>query len=165
MLENTMSQTRRVSVIRISNLFGVSTFVIRISVALATAGCMVGPDYHRSAPATMPASWSTQPPPTVTSTQPSTQSITSAAPVQIVSWWQAFDDPHLDSLVQRAFQSNLDLRQAEERIRQARAQRGVVASDFWPNANLNASYRRSYTGTAGFTNGIVYHTGPKPIPR
>src|SRR5438876_5707806 len=153
MIQFRNSESMPASVIRIWNFFRISNFVIRISVALATAGCMVGPDYHRPAPTTMPATWSTQPPPSFASTQPTTQSITTGRPVQIVSWWKSFADPQLNSLVERAFDSNLDLRQAQERIRQARAQRGVVAAGFWPNVNLNASYRRSYTGSSGFTIG------------
>jgi NodT family efflux transporter outer membrane factor (OMF) lipoprotein len=129
------------------------------------AGCMVGPDYHRPAPTTMPASWSAQSPAEFATSQPTTQSTTTSEPIQIVSWWQSFNDPELDSMVDRALQANLDLRQAEERIRQARAQRGVVAADFWPNVNSSASYRRSFTGSAGFANGNAVNTGSSPSER
>ena len=43
-------------------------------------------------------------------------------------WWDAFDDPVLVSLVERAFASNLDLKLAESRILQARAARGISAA-------------------------------------
>jgi NodT family efflux transporter outer membrane factor (OMF) lipoprotein len=51
-----------------------------------------------------------------------------------------FRDPELDSLITRSVSSNLDLRMAAARVRQARATRGVVASDLWPSANASASY-------------------------
>src|SRR5438874_6044381 len=76
-----------------------------IFLALTQSGCLVGPDYKRPAPTTMPVAWSTQPPPSFATTQPTTQSIATASPVQIVSWWQTFNDPELDSLVNRAFES------------------------------------------------------------
>src|SRR6185437_12106303 len=37
------------------------------------------------------------------------------------AWWRVFEDPVLDDLVGRAVAGNLDLRQAEARVRQARA--------------------------------------------
>ena len=42
----------------------------------------------------------------------------------IAVWWKSFNDAELDSLVERALRSNPDLRIAEARVREARAQRG-----------------------------------------
>ncbi len=64
-------------------------------------------------------------------------------PETLVQWWKAFNDPVLDSLIMRAVPSNLDLRIAEARVREARFQRGVVASDLWPSLDASASYSRS----------------------
>ena len=36
-------------------------------------------------------------------------------------WWQAFNDPVLDRLVERAYRENLSLRSAGMRVLQARA--------------------------------------------
>jgi NodT family efflux transporter outer membrane factor (OMF) lipoprotein len=101
------------------------------------AGCKVGPNFDPPQ-RPMPTNWL---PPT---TAPTTQnaSVTTSAPADVARWWGSFNDPVLDSLIARAVESNLDLKQAEARLRQARAQRGVVAAGFWPQANVNGSYRR-----------------------
>ena len=39
----------------------------------------------------------------------------------MAQWWAAFKDPLLDSLIDRAVKSNLDLRIAEARVREERA--------------------------------------------
>ncbi|MGE5817443.1 MAG: efflux transporter outer membrane subunit, partial [Deltaproteobacteria bacterium] len=44
--------------------------------------------------------------------------------------------------VERALRSNLDLRVAEARIREARANRAVVAAGAWPTINTSGSYTR-----------------------
>jgi outer membrane protein, multidrug efflux system len=95
------------------------------------AGCAVGPDYH-SAPNTAPAAWSS---PVVEGLDDK------ASPPQ--SWWASFNDTELDSLIQRAAQSNLDLRVAEARLRQARAIRGGSAADFAPAVEASASAARA----------------------
>jgi NodT family efflux transporter outer membrane factor (OMF) lipoprotein len=71
-----------------------------------------------------------------------TQPITRAAPIT-GPWWETFNDPILNRLVDEARQSNLDLRAATARIRQARAQRGVVGSSLWPDLNSSGSYTHS----------------------
>ncbi|HVT87933.1 MAG TPA: efflux transporter outer membrane subunit [Tepidisphaeraceae bacterium] len=116
------------------------------------AGCTVGPNYH--APQTaMPAGW--VPPTTAPTTQ---QSVATSEPVNLVEWWTVFNDPMLNNLVTRAVKSNLSLRQAEARIRQARASRQVVGSALWPSADASGSYRRSGVGNTGprdlFTAGL-----------
>lgn len=97
-------------------------------------GCTVGPDFLKPQP-DMPASW----------TGPKAAA---AATQDLAQWWKTFDDPNLVSLVERAVKSNLDLKQAQARIRQARATRGVVSSAFWPTADLTASYNRSRSSPA-----------------
>ncbi len=115
-----------------------------VPVMLLLAGCAVGPDFHR--PITpVPVAWSGL---STAATQEA--SITTAQPAELVAWWKAFDDPMLTSLVESAIASNLDLRQAEARIRQARAQRGIVASGLWPEIDASASYNRSLSSGASF---------------
>ena len=46
----------------------------------------------------------------------------------MAQWWTAFKDPLLDSLVERAVKSNLDLRIAEARVREERALLAATAS-------------------------------------
>jgi outer membrane protein, multidrug efflux system len=98
--------------------------------AACASGCTVGPDYNPS-PASAPAAW--------TSSLPNGLTSSTTAPV---SWWAAFKDVELDSIIHRAAQSNLDLREAEARLRQARAVRGSSAADFWPSVDASGSYVR-----------------------
>jgi NodT family efflux transporter outer membrane factor (OMF) lipoprotein len=75
----------------------------------------------------------------------------------LVHWWTMFNDPALTSLVDRAVKSNLDLKQAEARIRQARAARGVAAAGLWPAVSASGSYTRSRTpvDTPKGTKGVI----------
>ena len=107
-------------------------------------GCAVGPDFHPPQ-TTMPAAWSGPAP--VASTQPS------PAAADLARWWKGFGDPTLSSLVDRAVRSNLDVRQAQSRIVQSRAARGVALAGLGPNAGVNA----------GFTRTRSPGGGPRPI--
>ena len=68
-------------------------------------------------------------------------------------WWAAFDDPVLVSLVERAIESNLDLKLAESRIRQARAARGVSIAGLGPVVNAGSSFQRSFSSPGGNQGG------------
>ncbi len=110
------------------------TKILRSLAVVGTAGvggCAVGPDYHSSTPRT-PASW----------TSPRGSGLTEAAGAES-AWWTSFNDSELDSLVQRAAQSNPDLRVAEAHLRQARAIRQMTAADLWPTADVTGSFARA----------------------
>ena len=55
-------------------------------------------------------------------------------PANDASWWQTFNDPVLDSLVQTAYRQNLSLRIAGLRILEARAQRGIAVGNLFPQS-------------------------------
>jgi multidrug efflux system outer membrane protein len=125
--------------------------VLKLSLAalclLAAAGCAVGPDYRR--PDTeVPKTWDAQQ--VVGEAQPSK---TKTAPVALVEWWRSFNDPTLSSLVEMAVRANLDLRQAEARIRQARAALGVAGAPLFPQLTSTALYQRSQSSSATVTTG------------
>jgi multidrug efflux system outer membrane protein len=103
-----------------------------LPLVLATA-CSVGPDYKEPALA-VPAEWNE-----------AQQKGVDSRPAELARWWTSFEDPLLNSLVERAVKSNLDLRVAEARIREARAARAVVASGAWPTVDVSGSYTRSRT--------------------
>jgi outer membrane protein, multidrug efflux system len=96
----------------------------------AVGGCVVGPDYHPTAPRA-PATWAS----------PLTDEFSVQA--SAASWWGLFNDVELDSLIQRAIPANLDLRVAEARLRQARAVRGGSAADLMPAINASGSAARA----------------------
>ncbi|MCC7145972.1 MAG: efflux transporter outer membrane subunit [Phycisphaeraceae bacterium] len=108
---------------------------------LTTAGCMVGPNFKTPEVIT-PSAWVG--PTTMPATAPS-----ASAEELLARWWTVFNDPTLSSLVDRAIQSNLDVRLAESRIRQARAARGVSAAAIGPTVNAAGSYRRSQASSGG----------------
>jgi multidrug efflux system outer membrane protein len=97
---------------------------------VGVGGCAVGPDYHPPA-AHSPVAWSS----------PMANGLTNGATAGS-TWWKSFNDAELDSLIQRAARSNLDLRVAEARLRQARAVRERSAADFMPSVDASASYAR-----------------------
>lgn len=97
----------------------------------ALGGCTVGPDYKKPAEK-MPPKWS--------EARPGENAPVSA---DISTWWSVFKDSELDSLIERAVRQNQDLKIAEARIREARAQRVVVAADAYPSVNVQAAYSRS----------------------
>ena len=51
------------------------------------------------------------------------------------TWWTAFNDPVLDSLIERATAGNLDLRITFARLRQARASLGIARGEEYPDIN------------------------------
>ncbi|HVY80636.1 MAG TPA: efflux transporter outer membrane subunit [Steroidobacteraceae bacterium] len=61
-----------------------------------------------------------------------------AEPAELSAWWEQFRDPELQSLITRAFESNLDLRTAASRIREARQQEVIAGAREFPNVNVSA---------------------------
>ena len=99
---------------------------LRVSLlALAVSACAVGPDYQ--APATAPA--------TLSSAEQGNYDRTRFEAV----WWQQFDDPTLNQLVQQSLKDNRELRVAFARLRAARAIRDDVANDQLPTITSRAS--------------------------
>jgi outer membrane protein, multidrug efflux system len=98
------------------------------------AGCAVGPNYQRPK-MSAPSNWSSPPAGGETN-----------GPADLAAWWKNFGDTNLDSLMATAVKSNLTLRVAEARVREARAERGVVAGGLWPSVGSSASYSRNRYG-------------------
>ena len=58
-------------------------------------------------------------------------------------WWTVFNDPVLNTFVDKAYQQNLTLRAAGFRVLQARAERGVAAGNWFPQSQqFFAEYER-----------------------
>src|SRR2546426_4392261 len=119
--------------------FGIRPVLAAGGALVALAGCTVGPNYHPPQ-VDLPAQWvstpggpgavsaATRPSATTMMTSSSRPSTPTHEPAEVVRWWRTFDDPVLDSLVDRALESNLDLLQATSRIREARASRRGAAA-------------------------------------
>lgn len=104
-----------------------------LGAAALLAGCAVGPDFEppqaASAAATM---------------QPR-----DGQPVQALAndpvprdWWRLLDDPVLDALIARAWDGNLSLQVAAERVEQSRARSGIVMAALFPRVGLKAGMDR-----------------------
>lgn len=63
---------------------------------------------------------------------PATEAERVMAVPELDRWWQQFDDPVTNELVEKALAQNTDLRAAAARVMQARAVLGVAAGRRWP---------------------------------
>lgn len=110
------------------------------------AGCAVGPDYHR-------------PQVDMTSTYQAHLASTNPAPAgELDRWWELFHDPALDRLIREAARSNYDIRIAQARVREARAQAGVARAALLPSVDASGDYthqRLSRNAPAGFVAGAA----------
>src|SRR2546426_10846068 len=122
---------------------------------LLVAGCTVGPDY-RAPSMPMPGAYGRS----GSAEHPTTQTSTTQ-PVSLALWWNAFDDPTLNALIEQAIKSNQDLKIAESRVREARALRAVAGAAQWPTANASGSYSRARRSEniSGFAGGFGGTTG------
>ncbi len=99
--------------------------------------CTVGPNF-KAPKAQVPDQWVGKADPPAT-----------PAEQNLAQWWKVFQDSTLTSLEDRAIQSNLNLKQAEVRIRQARASRSIAKSGLGPTVDHSSSIRRSHSGGGG----------------
>jgi NodT family efflux transporter outer membrane factor (OMF) lipoprotein len=65
-------------------------------------------------------------------------------------WWSTLGDPLLTSLEERAIKANLDVRMAETKIRQARANREAAIGDLAPTYRASSSATGSRPSTRNF---------------
>ncbi|HEX5020349.1 MAG TPA: efflux transporter outer membrane subunit [Candidatus Binatia bacterium] len=108
------------------------------AISVSLAGCSVGPNYKEPSFGA-PAAWNE-----------AQQKGVDTRAGELARWWTVFEDPLLNSLVERAVQSNLDLRVAEARIREARAVRAAATAGLWPALDTAGSYTRSRSSENAF---------------
>lgn len=105
------------------------------------ASCAAGPDYR---PATInelgvPEAYTSGP----------------GAPLseaELASWWVRFNDPALNGMVERAIASNLDIAQAQARLRQAREATVQAGADLLPTVSAAGRGGRNATSRGNDTN-------------
>jgi outer membrane protein, multidrug efflux system len=107
---------------------------------LVLSGCAVGPNYSRPQ-VSVPEQWTITPARGTSSKQQATD-----------EWWSSFNDPELNSLVERTVQRNLDLKLALERVEEARAANGVARSGYFPSVNADVSAARL---RGGINQGVI----------
>ncbi len=101
-------------------------------VCLGLGACAAGPSYHVPKP-DEPASYAAELPPTASG---------SAAPIDISTWWQSLQDNELNSLVDRAVKSNLDIQTALDRLQEARTYETVVLGYALPQIDASGAAAR-----------------------
>jgi NodT family efflux transporter outer membrane factor (OMF) lipoprotein len=100
---------------------------------LFTAGCAVGPKYHRPAvevPTGYKEAGDWKP------AQPNDQNLGG-------SWWQIFQDQHLNALEDQINVSNQNLKAAEAQYTQARAVLRYYRADYYPSISAGAAATRA----------------------
>ena len=111
-------------------------------VALAVAGCMVGPDYVRPTAPT-PASY-----------KEADSGWKVAQPADTSprgKWWEAYNDPTLNELMAQVDVNNFNIALYEARVRQANAGTQAARAALWPIVDLGAGASRNNTSSS--TNG------------
>ena len=133
---------------------GASKLLLSLVVGgLAVGGCAVGPNYHEPKTKAPPAFGEAHNGPT---TQP-------VVAVDLTQWWTTFNDPELNSLIQRSVASNLTLLSAEARVRQARAQLGIERAELFPMVSVDgaASKSRASKNTVASGTGGTFAGNPE----
>ncbi|MBS1189347.1 MAG: efflux system, outer rane lipoprotein, NodT family [Rhodocyclaceae bacterium] len=106
------------------------------ALALALAGCTVGPDYRQPA-LELPETW------------PAAPAQATAADRVGERWWSLYRDPVLDRLMDEALVHNADLQAALARVREARALAGIADADRYPAVSARFSKDRTRSSLEG----------------
>ncbi len=112
--------------------------------AATLSACAAGPDYRAPQPAALGV-------PTAYYTAPAGGALTEA---ELASWWTRLNDPVLAGLIDQAVSSNLDIVQAQARLRQARESLVQARAAFLPQVNASGSGGRNYSNRGGGTRVI-----------
>src|SRR3954452_8890135 len=117
--------------------------LLSVALSVAVGGCMVGEDYKKpksDAPAQFAEGHQ----------GPRTQP---AAVIDLTKWWKTLNDPDLESLINRAVETNFDIQTAEANVRAARAQLGVEQANLFPTVDASAGYTKSRASKNSFGSG------------
>ncbi len=120
-----------------------------LAIAVALAGCAVGPDLVRPALA-MPAQYKESGP--WKPAEP--QAADSRAP-----WWEAYRDDRLTALIGQAELANQNLRLAEAQYREAQAVAAAARAGLFPTVGVNAGGQRARANANGVKLGNVVDAG------
>jgi multidrug efflux system outer membrane protein len=102
---------------------------------LCLYGCTVGPDYVRPAVDT-PEKWRID--------------YSAAAHASNLRWWEQFNDPVLDTLIDTALRENKDVRIAAARVMEFAARVDIARSGFYPQIGYNGQASRNRASRQSF---------------
>lgn len=100
------------------------------SSAAFLSGCTVGPNYHPP---------ETSMPSTYREKLADTNGPDGAS---VEQWWRLFHDAELNALIREATVSNYDIRIAQARVRESRAEAGIAQSALLPSIDADGAYTR-----------------------
>jgi multidrug efflux system outer membrane protein len=92
--------------------------------------CMMGPDFQSPEPE-MPAEFYN-----TTSSSLDSSTLNSGSTIEELAWWDLFQDPQLQSLIDTALKNNLDVKSALVAVETARARFGIERSGLFPSVGL-----------------------------
>ena len=122
---------------RLERRSGIERAAWVVALLVPLFGCTVGPDYVRPA-VESPQSWRVD--------------YEAAADISNTRWWEQFDDPALNELIDIALSENKDVRIAAARIEEFAARVDTFRSGFFPQldydgeASRNRASRESFGG-------------------
>ncbi len=117
-----------------------------LSVLGLSACTTLGPDYVHPEQTALPSDWSLEK--AAQDTQQSEQ--------KLQQWWQQFNDPTLNQLVEMVSQQNLDLEAAGLRIVQARSLLGISTGLQYPQVQtVSGNLARAYVNDQGVNNAAL----------
>ena len=135
------------------------TFIVHIGLGsvlcVSLSSCLMGPGYLRPEIST-PAQWEQD-----SSKVGNIAMVTDQLPE--ARWWEAFKNPELNRLIERALLKNHEVRQAAARILEGRATIRAAGAGLYPQAHVNTGYtrtRRSETILVAPTSGAPLGFAP-----
>ncbi len=108
-----------------------------LGLVASLAACAAGPAYRVPQP-DEPADFAAK----VDANSPGSGSQPAASPPELATWWRALNDGELNSLIDRAVKSNLDLEIALDRLQQARTYEAVMLGYALPDVEASAAAGR-----------------------
>ncbi|MCB8876024.1 efflux transporter outer membrane subunit [Acidisoma silvae] len=111
--------------------------VLALPLASLLAACTVGPNFSKPK-LDLPPQF------TEKAATPTDIALTDA---QLTHWWQSFDDPVLDQLIDQAIAGNIDLQIARQHLLQAREDKVQAEAGDLPTVDFGASYTRARSST------------------
>ncbi|KAB8124338.1 efflux transporter outer membrane subunit [Komagataeibacter medellinensis] len=126
---------------------GISWRTAVVGLSVMTAGCAVGPNFHKptpwtpkqyNGPAHIAANGKDSPAQVASQTTPDDPD---------TAWWTLFHDAELNKLEQRVATDNLDVRAYAYRMAQSRAELRIAGAERYPGLSASGSYARQQYST------------------
>ena len=109
--------------------------VITSLLSCALTACTLGPDFKK-------------PPLSIQDNFQNTAGYDVSESAAALNWQQAYQDPELQRLIEKALINNFDLAMAVSRIKEARANANIADADFYPSIGVLAESERVSEGSA-----------------